>query len=99
MKKKHPKPTCYADDYVFNISVSTDVFTVRDVVGTPRHMLNILCEGTCFQAVAYQGLGIGIPSAEKVLRAFSQVWSSWAGLPQRLWTDRSKEFMGAFAKL
>ena len=39
-----------------------------------------------------------MPSAARVLRTFASTWSSWAGLPQKLWTDRGKEFMGAFGK-
>ena len=53
LRKKHPRPTRYADDYTFNNLVSADVLTVHDTNGVPYHMLNIICEGTCFQVVAY----------------------------------------------
>ena len=52
MKAKHPRPTRFADDFAFNIQVSTDVFTVHDIAGAPHHMLNLMCEGTCYQVVA-----------------------------------------------
>ena len=47
MKAKHPRPTRFADDFAFNIQVSTDVFTVHDIAGAPHHMLNLICEGAC----------------------------------------------------
>ena len=83
LRKKHPRPTRYADDYTFNNLVSADVLTVHDINGVPYHMLNIICEGTCFQVVAYLGSGVGLPSAARVLRTFASTWSSWAGLPQK----------------
>lgn len=94
MRAKHPRPSRYAGDCSFNVSVISDVFTVLDVDGRPRRTLNILREGTCFQVVAYIGPGISVPSSRFVLNAFLSSWASWAGMPQRIWTDRGKEFVG-----
>ena len=60
-------------------------------------MLNIVCEGTTYQVCVLFGPGFGIPSASKVTEVFCMVWASWVGMPEHIWTDRGKEFMGAFS--
>ena len=97
MRAARPRPTRYAGDFAFNVVLSLDTLTIHDIDGDPHHMLNIVCEGTCFQVVAYLFTGQGIPSARLVMRTFLSCWSSWAGMPQRIWCDRGKEFMGNFA--
>jgi hypothetical protein len=47
MKAKHPRPTRFADDFAFNIQVSTDVFTVHDIAGAPHHLRGHLLPGRC----------------------------------------------------
>ena len=95
MRAKHPRPTRYAGDFAFNVVLSLDTLTIHDIDGDPHHMLNIVCEGTCFQVVAYLFTGQGIPSARLVMQTFLSCWSSWAGMPQRIWCARGKEYRAA----
>ena len=97
LRAKQPRPVRHADCTTFNHKISVDTVTVHDVDGYPYHFLNIVCEATGFQVMAYLNAGTGVPSASLMVRSFATSWSSWAGLPSELFCDRGKENQGAFA--
>jgi len=69
LRAKQPRPVRHADCTTFNHKISVDTVTVHDVDGYPYHFLNIVCEATGFQVMAYLNAGTGVPSASLMVRS------------------------------
>jgi len=87
-----PKP------YIFNHEVGIDVVDIHDVQGNPFQFLNIVCQGTNFQIFVYLREGIGVPKSQLCVEAFQLAWTSWAGWPRHVVTDRGLHNRGKFSR-
>ena len=99
LRSRFPRPVrAPHGNYNFNHVIGLDILPVHDVEGLTYRMLNIVCLETLFQVVAYVAPGTGAPSAEQMIRAFSQSWSAWAGYPNVLQADLGRENLGRFPR-
>ena len=85
-------------NYVFNHECGVDVFDLHDYEGKPHQFLNIVCMGTNFQIVVYLRAGKGTPKSGLCMEAFQTAWTSWAGWPKEVTTDRGLHNRGLFAR-
>ena len=83
---------------MFNHTLVISVFTLHDAEDTAYHFLSVVCCGTKFHLVALASTGPGIPGSAKCYRKFVQMWTSWAGWPQIVVTDRGTHNQGQFSK-
>lgn len=91
-KSSGPKP------YIFDHEVGVDVLELHDYHGQCHMFLNFVDQGTNFQIVWYLREGWGQPSSSECLKAFQQAWTSWAGWPDKVVTDKGLHNCGVFAK-
>ena len=94
-EKTHP--VAAPPRYEFNHTVIVDIFETHDDENGRHSWLSIVCSGTCYHQVIHVEQG-GQPSSSKCLEKFSQYWTSWAGFPKVVTTDRGLHNRGAFAK-
>ena len=84
--------------YKFNYNVSLDVFYLKDTDGTTFGFLLIVCAGTTFHAAPLVCEGKGLPKSSKCLSKFQSQWTTWAGWPHFITTDRGLHNRGVFAR-
>ena len=84
--------------YMFNHTVVIDVFTLHDAEDMAYRFVSAACCGTKFHLVALASTGPGIPGSAKCHRKFVQMWTSWAGWPQVVVTDRGTHNQGQFSR-
>ena len=84
------------NNYTVNNVLSVDTMTIHNIKGVSYTILNMLCEGTCFQVCALLESQRGVAPSDQCMRAFAYCRASWAGMPQRLWRDRGTEFLAHF---
>ena len=84
--------------YEFNRTVGVDIFEVKDVDNTRYSILSMVDQGTCFQQACVVREGGSQPSSQTCFKAFQEKWSSWAGQPHEVVTDRGLHNRGAFAQ-
>ena len=70
----------------------------HDRSGDVYQFLNMVCEGTTLQIVAYLRQGKGMPSSSECLDALMICWVAWAGWPKAMKFDRGLHNRGVFAK-
>ena len=81
----------------FNNTVGLDCLEVKDSQGNRYTAVNIVDVGTSFQQVVIVKAGGGNPSARQCVKAFMERWTSWAGFPLTVVTDRGTHFKGDFS--
>ena len=69
-----------------------------DARGGRYSWLNIIDNGTCFQACVLVRVGGGQPTSSKCLQEFMAHWVSWAGWLRIVTTDRGLHNRGYFSK-
>ena len=84
--------------YEFNRTVGVDIFEVKDADNTRYSILSMVDQGTCFQQACVVREGGSQPSSQACFKAFQEKWSSWAGQPHEVVTDRGLHNRGAFAQ-
>ena len=84
--------------YAFNYNVILDVFYLKDSDGTTFGFLSIVCAGTTFHAASLVCIGNGNPPSSKCLSKFQSHWTTWAGWPAFVSTDRGLHNRGVFAR-
>ena len=84
--------------YAFNYCVGLDVFYLKDSEGTTFGFLSIVCSGTTFHAAPLVCTGHGNPLSSKCLSKFQSHWTTWAGWPAFISTDRGLHNRGVFAR-
>ena len=81
----------------FNNTVGLDCLEIKDSQGNRYTAVNMVDVGTSFQQVVVVKAGGGNPSARQCVKAFIERWTTWAGFPQNVVTDRGTHFKGEFS--
>ena len=84
--------------YAFNHEVIIDIFYSHDMMGDVFGFLSVVCIGTTFHVIVLICEGKGQPKSIKCFAKFESRWTSWAGFPQVVSTDRGLHNRGELAK-
>ena len=98
MKAPQTSKTTKPKEYGFNNDVGLDAFELHDHSGERHSFLNILCQGTTFQACCLVKDGGGQPKSSECLMSFLTGWVNFAGWPRYITCDRGLHNRGTFCK-
>jgi len=79
----------------FNAVVGMDLKEVHDSNGKSFYCLNILDLATSFNVIVL----LPNKSASEVAAAYKWAWLTWAGIPDKIVTDKGREFFGDFQEV
>ena len=94
--EKRPQVVKPPDAYVFNDTVGLDIFTIKDALDQPYHVLHVVCVGTGFHIGEVLGPASGVPGSNRCLQVFLRTWCNWAGFPNNILVDRGTHNRGIF---
>ena len=96
---KLPRPSKLPTVDEFGVIVGMDVIEVKDSDQVSWSLLNILDLGTTYQVMVLLDQAVRNPTSAEIAEAFTQGWSTWAGLPERgVVLDQARYFMNEFAR-
>ena len=79
----------------FNSIVGMDLKEIKDSKGTSYYCLNILDLATTFNVFVL----LPNKTSLAVAKAYQHFWLNWAGVPDKVVTDKGKEFYGDFQEV
>ena len=85
---KLARPSAIRDELDFNDRICSDMLSWTNKQGTKFHMCHVVDWSTSFQAACVTP----DQSTESIIQGISQMWFSWAGVPQEMLVDAGTNY-------